>query len=307
MKNKYLSPILGAVFALLAALSNGTVGVLSRSAFNEGLDHTAVAFWRCGIALSLLSIVILLRPAGLARVGSEFTGSWKIAVCSALGIFTLYHFETRAFAYAPIPLVAILVFAGGLGAIALDILILKERVTTRKAFAMTMVFLGGSFLIAGDGLVIGSIAGVILALIAGLGYASFIFAWKFFKLRSSLENFWWFLAYGFVMLAVPYAWSGAQVPSVNALPSLLSLGVIPSFCGFYCTILALQRIEAYKTQVIESSEPFFSALFAAVFFGEWLTSSGMSAALAILVGALITSMPERRAVSMQVHPIGEEE
>ncbi|RWB93699.1 MAG: DMT family transporter [Mesorhizobium sp.] len=307
MRNAYFSSILGAGFALLAALSNGTVGVLSRSAFKEGLDHTAVAFWRCAIAFSLLSIIILLRSGGLARLVSVFTGSWKIAVCSALGIFTLYHFETQAFTYAPIPLVAILVFAGGLGAIALDILILKERVTTRKAFAMTMVFLGGYFVIAGDGLMTGSIIGVSLALIAGLGYASFIFAWKFFKLRSSLETFWWFLAYGLVMLAVPYAWSGAPIPSVNALPSLLSLGVIPSFFGFYCTILALQHIEAYKTQVIESSEPFFSALFAAALFGEWLTGPGMFAALAIIVGALTTSMPERRAVSMQVRPIGEED
>ncbi|MFK0692630.1 DMT family transporter [Mesorhizobium sp. IMUNJ 23033] len=307
MKNAYLSSILGAGFALLAALSNGTVGVLSRSAFNEGLDPTAVAFWRCGIALSLLSIVILLRSGGLARLLAAFTGSWKIAVCSTLGIFTLYHFETQAFAYAPIPLVAILVFTGGLGAIALDILILKERVTTRKAFAMTMVFLGGYFLIAGDGMMAGSIIGISLALIAGLGYASFIFAWKFFKLRSTLETFWWFLAYGFAMLAGPYAWSGAPIPSMNTFPALLALGIIPSFCGFYCTILALQHIEAYKTQVIESSEPFFSALFAAVFFGEWLTGPGMLAALAIIVGALITSVPERGAISIQVRPIGEEE
>ncbi|WP_167391356.1 DMT family transporter [Mesorhizobium temperatum] len=305
MKNAYLSSILGAGFALLAALSNGTVGVLSRSAFYEGLDPTAVAFWRCGIALSILSIIILLRSGGLARLLAAFT--WKIAVCSTLGIFTLYHFETQAFAYAPIPLVAVLVFTGGLGAIALDILILKERVTTRKAFAMAMVFLGGYFLIAGDGMMAGSIIGISLALIAGLGYASFIFAWKFFKLRSSLETFWWFLAYGFVMLAVPYAWSGAPIPSVNTFPTLLALGVIPSFCGFYCTILALQHIEAYKTQVIESSEPFFSALFAAMFFGEWLTGPGMLAALAIIVGALITSVPERRVVSMQVRSIGEGE
>ncbi|OWK21007.1 hypothetical protein AJ88_21995 [Mesorhizobium amorphae CCBAU 01583] len=177
--------------------------------------------------------------------------------------------------------------------------------TTRKAFAMTMVFLGGYFLIAGDGMMAGSIIGICLALIAGLGYASFIFAWKFFKLRSTLETFWWFLAYGFAMLAVPYAWSGAPIPSVNTIPALLALGIIPSFCGFYCTILALQHIEAYKTQVIESSEPFFSALFAAVFFGEWLTGPGMLAALAIIVGALITSVPERGAISIQVRPIGE--
>ena len=303
MNRRFSSPILGATFAFLAALSNGTVGVLSRTAFNEGLDYTAIAFWRCAVALSLVSFVVLWRTEGGARLTAAFAGSWRIAICSALGIFTLYHFETRAFAYASIPLVAILVFAGGLGAIALDILILKERVTVRKALATFMVFLGGFSLIAGDGLATGSMVGVTFALIAGLGYASFIFAWKFLKLRSSLENSWWFLAYGVLMLFVPYVWKGAQIPSMHALPILLSLGIIPSLCRFYCTILALQHIEAYKTQVIESSEPFFSALFAALFFSEWLTGKGMAAALVIIAGALITSMPERRSASAQLHSV----
>jgi len=292
--NSSLSPLLGAGFALVAALSNGTVGVLSRTAFNEGMDHTAVAFWRCGIALFLVTLIVVLRPNGIERLAQAFRGSWKIAICSALGIFTLYHFETQALAYASIPLVAILVFAGGLGAILLDIFVLKEKITIRKTFAMFMVFSGSYFLISRDGMAIGNGVGIGLALIAGIGYASFIFAWKFFRLRSSLESFWWFLAFGFAMLAIPYALNGAQIPSVSALPSLMSLGMIPSLCGFYCTILALQYIEAYKTQVIESSEPFFSALFAALFFGEWLTNTGILAAICVIAGALITSMPERR-------------
>ena len=82
------------------------------------------------------------------------------------------------------------------------------------------------------------------------------------------------------------------MPPVGAYPSLLSLGIIPSLCGFYCTILALNHIEAYKTQVIESSEPLFSALFAAFFFGEWLTDTGIFAAIAIILGALMTSLPD---------------
>lgn len=97
------------------------------------------------------------------------------------------------------------------------------------------------------------------------------------------------------------------MPSANTFATLLAIGILPSFCGFYRTIRAVQHIEAYKTQVIESSELFFSALFAAVFFGEWLTGTGMLAALATIFGALITSMPERRVISMQVRPIAERE
>ncbi|MCV3211637.1 DMT family transporter [Mesorhizobium sp. YC-39] len=126
-------------------------------------------------------------------------------------------------------------------------------------------------------------------------------------LFSGLSRLWYFLLPSRLMLAVSYAWSGAPMPSANTFATLLALGILPSICGFYGTIRAVQHIEAYKTQVIESSELFFSALFAAVFFGEWLTGTGMLAALAIIVGALITSMPERRVISMQVRPIAERE
>lgn len=294
MKSLKHTAIIGAIFAVLAALSNGTVGVLSRAAFHQGLDPATVAFARCGVALLVVSLVVLGTKGCATRIRAGFRSSWKIAICSALGIFTLYHFETQALSFASIPLVSILVFAGGLGAIALDIFILKEKVTPRKAFAMALVFGGGIVLIAGDGLATGSLRGVVLALIAGFGYASFIFSWKFFKLKSCLENFWWFLAYGFIMLAIPYVGSGAPSLPLATLPNLLALGLIPSLCGFYCTIVALQHIEAYKAQVIESSEPLFSALFAALVFGEWLTGQASLAGLAIIGGALITSLPERR-------------
>lgn len=286
-------PALGVGFALAAALSNGTVGVLSRKAFEVGMDHYGVAFWRCAIALGLATLVVGFSSNGFLRLVRSFRDSWKIAICSALGIFTLYHFETQAFNYASIPLVSILVFAGGIGAILLDVTILKERITPRKMMAMTMVFTGGVVIVASDGLDTGSLTGVMLSMIAGLGYASFIFAWKFFGLRSSTENFWWFLAYGCLFLSVPFLLSGAPIPSDEALPSLFALGLIPSFAGFFCTILAVQHIEAYKTQVIESSEPLFSSLFAILFFGEWLTSTGMVAALIVILGAAITSVPEK--------------
>ncbi|NJM36047.1 MAG: EamA family transporter [Rhodomicrobium sp.] len=294
MKIANYAGLAGAAFAFLAALSNGTVGVLSRAAFAEGLSHYDVAFWRCAGALMLLSLLLLFRRGSFRRLTSMAKSSWKMGICAALGIFTLYHFETQAFVYAPIPLVAVLVYAGGLGAIALDVIVLKERITPRKALAMAMVFTGGYVLIMGDGMAGGNAYGVILAMIAGFGYASFMFAWKFFDLRSSLENFWWFLAYGCLFLAVPFLLNAPSVPTVSAMPSIIALSSIPSFCGFFCTILALRYIEAYKTQVIEASEPIFSALFAAIIFHELLSPSGVAAATVIILGALITALPERR-------------
>ena len=290
-KVRFLS-LAGIVFALLAALFNGTVAVLSRVAFDSGMDSEDVAFWRCALALVMATLFILSRPNGAQRLATTFAGSWKIAICAGLGIFTLYHFETMAFQHAAIPFVAIVVFSGAICAIALNIFILKKRITFRKLIAIATVFGGGATLIAIDGMGTGSLTGVWLSLIAGLGYGSFIFAWKFFGLRSSLATFWWFLAYGLMMLSVPFTMNGATMPPADSVPWLLLLGIFPSFCGFYCTILSVQYIEAYKTQVIESSEPVFSALCAAIFFHELLSGVGTIAAIAIILAIIVTVIPE---------------
>ena len=296
---RFLS-LAGAVFALLAAMFNGTVGVLSRFAFDAGLDSESVAFWRCALALSIATLVILSRPNGIQRLVSTFANSWKIAVCSGLGIFTLYHFETMAFQHASIPFVAIVVFSGAICAIALNIFILKEDVTFRKLTAIVVVFGGGATLIASDGTGTGSVTGIWLSLIAGLGYGSFIFAWKFFRLRSTLPTFWWFLAYGLMMLSVPFVMDGATIPPASSIAWLVLLGIFPSFCGFYCTILSVQYIEAYKTQVIESSEPVFSALCAAIFFHELLSGVGMIAAIAIILAIIVTVIPEPKTRRIRI-------
>jgi DME family drug/metabolite transporter len=289
--------IIGVSFALGAAMCNGTVGVLSRSALSDGFGNADVAFWRCFGAFALLSIIVLARRGGMDRIAALAPDCWKIGICAFLGIFTLYHFETQAFALAPIPLVAVLVFAGGIGAILLDIFVLREVVTPRKVFAIALVFGGGYLLIIRDGLAVGSPLGIFLALIAGFGYASFMFAWKFFRLKSTMESLWWFFLFGSVFLAGPFFATGPNLPGADILPAVAALAVLPSFCGFLCTTFALKYIEAYRTQVIEASEPIFSALFGALVFSELLSPLGLVASFVIILGALITALPERRTVS----------
>lgn len=298
-----VTALLGVAFAILAAICNGTVGVLSRYAFTEDFTHTDVAFWRCVGAFVLITLIVAVRPGGLSRVWEHAREAWKIAIAAFLGVFMLYHFETEAIAHAPIPLVAILVFAGGIGALILDVVVLKERIGRLKAFAIGIVFSGCALLIARDGLALGSTSGIVFALLAGLGYASFIFAWKFFRLRSGLASLWWFFLFGSIYLAVPFATHGPSLPTGETIAPMLALAVIPSFGGFLCTTLALKYIEAFKTQVIEASEPVFSAVFAFVFFGEMLTGTGFIAAAMILTGTALTALPSRAASRLKAVPV----
>lgn len=300
MNDTFSARFSGIAFAFAAAMCNGTVGVLSRTAFEGNVDPIDVAFWRCAGAFMLFTAVAALRPRGFAAIAELAGVSWKIGICAALGIFTLYYFESSAFAQAPIPLVAVLVFGGGLGALVLDVVFLRERITSRRLIAIAMVFGGSSALIVSDGTASASVTATVFALIAGFGYASFMFAWKLFKLESTPAHLWWFFLYGGLLLFVPHAMNGVSLPGHRDLPILAALSVLPSFCGFYFTVLALKSLEASRTQVIEASEPVFSSLFGVLFFGELLSLHGLFGATAVIAGALVMAMPaeppNRRAI-----------
>lgn len=287
--------LLGIGFAFLAAICNGTVGVLSRISFSNAMNYADVAFWRCFGAFVLISVMIFFKSNGLQRVRALAAQAWKISISAFLGLFMLYHFETYAFSIAPIPLVSILVFSGGIFAIILDIFVLKEKISIRKFLAIFLVFIGSFLVISQDGIRGGTYLGIIYSITAGIGYASFIFSWKFFRIESSIESLWWFFLFGTIFLFIPFFLNGHSAPETKALPTLLSLVIIPSIGGFFCTTLSLKYIEAYKTQVIESSEPMFTSLFALAFFGEFLSFLGIIGAITILFGSILITMPEKKS------------
>jgi drug/metabolite transporter (DMT)-like permease len=270
--------------------------VLSRLGFELAMDSHAVAFWRCFGAFALLTLLIVASPARRARTVALRPDLPPIALCSFLGVFTLYHFETMAFALAPVPIVAMLVFAGGVVTILLSVVVLKESMNAVKGFGIAMVFVGAFLILMGHDLPLeADFRGVIFALIAGTGYWLFIFFWKYFRLPSGLEPLWWFFLFGTLYLAVPFLIESRVIPDSGALLVLAALVLLPSFGGFFCTTLAVRLVDAHRVQVIETSEPLFSAFFAFLLFGEMLSGLGMVGAAAIIGGMLTVAAGDRGA------------
>lgn len=293
----FVRPVLvGTLAALAASMFNGTVGVLSRVGFELAMDPHAVAFWRCFGAFALLTLLVGANPARRGRAVALRVHALPIALCSFLGVFTLYHFETMAFALAPVPIVAMLVFAGGVVTILLSIVVLKESINLVKGVGIAAVFAGAFLILMGHDLPLeADFRGVVFALIAGTGYWLFIFFWKYFRLPSGLEPLWWFFLFGTLYLAVPFLAESRVVPGSGALLVLAALILLPSFGGFFCTTLAVRLVDAHRVQVIETSEPLFSAFFAFLLFGEMLSGLGLIGAAAIIGGMVAVAAGDRAA------------
>ncbi|AJE98349.1 DMT family transporter [Pandoraea apista] len=273
--------------ALFAALLNGTIGVLTRVGFDQGATPALIAFWKCFGAFLLVCTLCACRPQ-LRTQTVRLTRRWPQFAClSLLGIFGLYYFETKAFAQASIPLVSFLTYAAGGATIALSGLFLGEKVTRQKLLAFAAIVAGVGLMSLFEHGIAGSLSGIVLALMGGCGYALFIFLSKGFRIGSGLPQLVWLFGFGSLFLLMPLVSEGFAFPAGAMWATLCALVSLPTIGGFYFTTRAVERGQASKVQIIETSDPLFATGFAFLLFGDRLSVAGLLGAGLIAVGLLI--------------------
>jgi DME family drug/metabolite transporter len=91
---------MGYIYALLAAICNSSIGVISKLSF-ETLNFYQVAFFKCFFAFLFISFFGLVNKNLRRQVSELSKRKSKIAILAFFGIFLLYFFETKAFSLAP--------------------------------------------------------------------------------------------------------------------------------------------------------------------------------------------------------------
>ncbi|VVD84043.1 membrane protein [Pandoraea aquatica] len=282
--------------ALIAAGLNGSIGVLTRLGFEQGATSASIAFWKCFGAFVLV-FVLCCRTQPLRTRTAALAPRWYHFACLAfLGIFCLYFFETKAFAQASIPLVSFLTYAAGGATIVLSGLCLGERITRQKAVAFLAIVVGIGVMSLSESGVTGSVAGIVLALAGGCGYALFIFLSKAFGIGAGLPQLVWLFGFGSVFLSVPLMQEGFALPVDWQWLTLSALILLPTIGGFYFTTRAVAHGQASKVQIIETSDPLFATAFGFAVFGDGLSQTGWLGAGGIAVG-LVIAVWHRRVVA----------
>lgn len=286
----------GMLLAIAAAMLNASIGVFSKSVFDQ-LSPSAVSFYKCLIAFLLLSCIVFASRDMRAKVGQLRKSWWKIAICALLGIFVLYFFETSAYKYDLVPVVVfILLGSSAVATFFFSSILLKEkkRAAQYVGFALSLVGLAIMF-VYGNRYTFS--LGSVLAAIAGIGYGLFLVLTKRFRLEGGLDLVWYLMGFGMIYLFVPFAAGGLVLPTVSSLPVLLALAVLPTIGGFYCTTKALNFLEASKVQLFELTEPVFATVFAFFFLGELVRGAEWVGCVLILAAIYIAEwQPKKQKV-----------
>ena len=263
----------GYVYAILAAVFNGFIGIFSTKLIKIGLPTYAVSFYKCLLALAIItSYLICTNMLGqwLKYLKANFK---KIVLCSFLGFFVLYFFETIAYQYTKVPLVVFLL----LGTATITTFILKAILNKRllkfgEVLSCLFAVIGLSLLFDIKMVNEQNIIGIICAFIAGVGYGSFLTFSSRLRIGSGLVVVNSLMLFGCIYLFVPFMiYGGNVIPNMVSLWLLIALAIFPTIGGFWCTTKALSILSGESVQLLELTEPVFSLLLSWVLLSQKLT------------------------------------
>ena len=305
---KLNSNLLGFSFALAAAALNATIGIFSVLLMNTGLKSNDIAFLKTSIAFVLLSALLSKKSLHFQYqqlqyqqlqyqelISKDFVSSSNksshmrvlgaVAICAFLGIFTLFMFETKAYAYGnPANVVVILMASATISATLFGALLLKEKVFINTIVGVLLA-IAGIFVISWTSSV--DLTLVLFATLAGSGYGLFSVLMQRFGLQGGIYLTKYLLLFGSLFLFIPFMITFEPVDiSYHSILGLLGLAIFPTILGFYCTTSALKYLPASKVQVIELSEPLFAMFFVWLILHEDVTIRFWLGAGLVLLGIL---------------------
>ena len=263
---------LGYICAILAAIFNGMIGVFSVKIMHLGLPPFAIAFYKCLISLAILTAWLCATNQFGQWIKHLKTNYFKIAICAFFGFFILYFFETNAYSYSKVSVVVFFLLGSAtLTTFILSAILHKQKVRIYELFSCGLALVGLSLVFGVYSAGNIHLEGLILAIIAGIGYGAFLTLSPFFQIGSGLIVVNSLLLFGTLYLFIPFINTKLVYPTFSDMPLLLLLSLLPTIGGFWCTTKALTLLKSNTVQLLELSEPIFAIIMAYFFLEQHLT------------------------------------
>jgi DME family drug/metabolite transporter len=281
------SPVTGYVFIVLAAVLWGTLGIVSRSILESGVEPLELSFWRAMIAGTLFAAQALSR--GRVRIDrGDWPAVFGFAVVGVSVFYLAYLFAVRTGGAA---LAAILLYTAPAWVAVAAAIWLHESLTGRKTAALASTLVGVACVAlgasnAGAGIRVGP-AALGWGLLSGLAYACYyLFGKRYFTRYEAATLFMYVLPIGALLL----------LPGVRFTPKsgatwgwIVFVGVVPTYLALQCYEAGLKRVEATRAVTVATIEPVVAAALAYLVWGEVWGPLGYVGAALVLAGVLLMS------------------
>jgi drug/metabolite transporter (DMT)-like permease len=289
----------GTAAVAVAACLFGTLGPISRAAYDAGLTPLAFAFWRAAIGtLALAALLGFLHARGRDRVRWLALPPRALAALALAGGTSLVlnlaifsAFQRTSIALALLGLYTYPALVAG-AAVALG----EERLTRMRAVALALALAGMAVVVLGGAAGGGAFdaLGFGLAVLAAAMQATYVLLGRRgFRAIPTEEATFGVIAVtaaGFLALVLLTGASDvAALPLRDpaALPALLWAGIGGAAVPALLFLLAIRSIGPTKTSIVALLEPVFGALLAALLLAEGLGPVQVGGGVLVLAAAAL--------------------
>ena len=281
--------LIGILFIVISSASFGTLAILGRYAYQDGMDIFTVLFLRFTISAAIMTVILLLRrehfPRG--RVLLQLIGM------GALGYVAGAYLYLEAIRHASAGLVALLLYLYPLFVTVLSTIVLREQVTPVKIFALVLAFVGTAFTVRPQG---GEVIGILMSIGGALVYSIYIIVGaNVMKHVSAVQSSTIIFASAGLVYGVLTGINGAHFPASNSgWVTMIGIILVCTVIPVVTFLAGLERIGPTSAAMLSTLEPVVTVLLAAWLFGERLGLIILFGGGLILVAVVLLARSELR-------------
>jgi drug/metabolite transporter (DMT)-like permease len=279
----------GIILVVISAVTFGTLGILGRYAYADGMDALTIMALRFSLAALVLLAMLALRREPLPRGRSLLL----LIGMGAIGYVGQAFCYLTALQYASPGLVALLLYLYPVFVAILAALFLHEPVTRRKAFTLALALVGLALTVGPAG---GEWLGVVLAISAALIYSVYILTGsRVMRQVSAVQSSAVIFVSAGAMSALLMMVKGPQLPATATGWAVIGAIVLVATVIPVGTFLAgLARIGPTNAAMLSVLEPVVTVALAALLLGETLQPVTLLGGALILAAVLLLARDELR-------------
>jgi drug/metabolite transporter (DMT)-like permease len=287
-----MNRLVGALFIVISAASFGTLAILGRYAYADGMDTFTVLALRFCLAALLMAgwLAVRRQPWPRGKTLAQLIGM------GALGYVGQSFCYLTATQYASAGLVALLLYLYPIFVAILSVIFLKEKFTRLKVIALALATCGVALTADPQG---GSWPGIVLAIGAAAIYSVYIIVGTgVLKRVTAIQSSTVIFASAGTVYATLAIVNGPQLPRTPSGWSVVTAIVLVATVIPVVTFLAgLRRIGPTNASMLSTLEPVVTVLLAALLFDEVLQPAALIGGALILLAVLLLARSELGAAS----------
>lgn len=285
-----LSERMAYIIVLCGSILWGTTGT-AQTFIPETVDPFIVATMRLAIGGFVLLIGLLL----LGRLNVS-AWPWRniMMVAVILALFQIFFFSSVRMTGVAVGTVVSIgsapVFSG-----LMEWIFLRQSPNRQWMIATTMAIIGSMLLFLNKNLVIIHPVGVVLAIVAGLLFASYTFVNKgVLKQVEPIEAVAVvFTISAFILLPFYFNFSSEGLLTPIGLSAIVYIGLVTTALGYVLFSTGLKYIPSSAATTLSLAEPFTAAILSVVIVGEYLNASAWTGVILLMTGIIVLTLRRR--------------